>query len=37
MWNIFVRNGYENTTLALILKELSIPKGVFYHYFASKE
>ncbi|MCH1639861.1 TetR/AcrR family transcriptional regulator [Paenibacillus timonensis] len=32
-----MRNGYENTTLALILKELSIPKGVFYHYFASKE
>lgn len=37
IWNIFVRNGYENTTLSLIISELSISKGVFYHYFRSKE
>lgn len=37
IWDIFVRNGYENTTLSLIISELSISKGVFYHYFHSKE
>lgn len=37
IWDIFVRNGYENTTLSLIISELSISKGVFYHYFRSKE
>lgn len=37
IWDIFLRNGYEDTTLALIREELSIPKGVFYHYFHSKE
>lgn len=37
VWTIFLTNGYENTTLALILKELAISKGVFYHYFSSKE
>ncbi len=37
IWGIFLCNGYENTTLALIREELSVPKGVFYHYFHSKE
>ncbi len=30
-------NGYENSTVSLILKELKISKGAFYHYFTSKE
>ena len=37
IWSIFLSNGYQNTTLSLILKELNISKGVFYHYFESKE
>lgn len=37
IWSIFLVNGYQNTTLSLILKELGISKGVFYHYFDSKE
>lgn len=32
-----MRNGYENTTLSLIIKELGISKGAFYHYFTTKE
>lgn len=32
-----MQNGYENTTLALIIKELKISKGAFYHYFQTKE
>ena len=37
IWEIFMANGYEFTTLALIREELSLSKGVFYHYFNSKE
>lgn len=37
LWDIFMRNGYENTTLSLIIKELNISKGAFYHYFVTKE
>jgi Transcriptional regulator len=37
IWEILLRNGYENATLALIIKELGLSKGVFYHYFKSKE
>ncbi len=37
IWDIFMRNGYENTTLSLIIKELGISKGAFYHYFTTKE
>lgn len=37
IWDIFLVNGYASTTLALIRKELSLSKGVFYHYFSSKE
>jgi len=37
LWSIFIRYGYENTTLALIIRELNISKGAFYHYFPSKE
>lgn len=37
IWHIFISNGYENTTLAFIIKTLNISKGAFYHYFSSKE
>lgn len=37
VWDIFIGNGYENTTLAFIIKTLNISKGAFYHYFSSKE
>ena len=37
IWSIFLSNGYHNTTLSLILKKLNISKGIFYHYFDSKE
>ncbi|WJE55601.1 TetR/AcrR family transcriptional regulator (plasmid) [Bacillus cereus] len=37
IWNIFITNGYENTTLSFIIKTLNISKGAFYHYFSSKE
>ncbi|MFL0250323.1 TetR/AcrR family transcriptional regulator [Clostridium neuense] len=37
IWDIFISNGYENTTLALIIKKLGISKGALYHYFSSKE
>ncbi|PHE28756.1 TetR family transcriptional regulator [Bacillus pseudomycoides] len=37
LWNIFITNGYENTTLSFIIKTLNISKGAFYHYFSSKE
>jgi AcrR family transcriptional regulator len=37
IWDIFIANGYENTTLAFIIKTLNISKGAFYHYFSSKE
>lgn len=37
IWDIFMAFGYEHTTLALIIKELNVSKGAFYHYFSSKE
>jgi AcrR family transcriptional regulator len=37
IWKIFMKYGYENTTLSLIIEELSISKGAFYHYFPTKE
>lgn len=37
LWSIFLQHGYESTTLALIIQELGISKGAFYHYFPTKE
>lgn len=37
VFDIFMNNGYENTTLSLIVKELKISKGALYHYFTTKE
>jgi TetR/AcrR family transcriptional regulator, transcriptional repressor for nem operon len=32
-----LRKGYDQSGLAEILQEAEVPKGSFYHYFASKE
>lgn len=37
VFDIFIKNGYENTTLSLIVQELKISKGALYHYFTTKE
>ncbi|GFZ33204.1 AcrR family transcriptional regulator [Clostridium zeae] len=37
IWNIFITNGYEDTTLSYIIQTLNMSKGAFYHYFSSKE
>jgi Transcriptional regulator len=37
VFDIFMKNGYENTTLSLIVNELKISKGALYHYFTTKE
>lgn len=34
---LFMRKGYENTTINDILKTAEISKGAMYHYFESKE
>ncbi len=34
---LVIRHGFGGVGLALLLKECGIPKGSFYHYFASKE
>lgn len=34
---MFVKSGYQNTSLNDIIRELGIAKGTFYHYFSSKD
>ena len=34
---MFIKNGYEKTSLNDIIAKLGIAKGTFYHYFSSKE
>lgn len=34
---LFYKNGYYNTSIDDILKELSLSKGAFYYHFESKE
>ncbi len=34
---LFLKNQYDQTTMAHITKELGIAKGTIYHYFSSKE
>lgn len=33
----FLTKGYENTSVQLIIDEIGIAKGTFYHYFRSKD
>lgn len=37
IWKILLKDGYEKMTIAVIMNELGISKGAFYHYFQSKE
>ena len=34
---IFIRKGYEKSSVNDILREIGIAKGTFYHYFKAKE
>lgn len=34
---LFISKGYEQTSINLIVEQLGIAKGTFYHYFKSKE
>lgn len=36
-WELFYKNGYENTTVEDIVFESGTSKGSFYHYFDGKE
>lgn len=36
-WELFIKNGYEETKVEDITKELGISKGSFYIYFATKD
>ena len=36
-WELFAKNGYEETKVEYITKDLGISKGSFYTYFATKE
>lgn len=36
-YKLFLKNGYENTSIDEIIKEAKIAKGTYYYYFESKE
>lgn len=36
-WNLFYKNGYEQTTVEEIIVASKTSKGTFYHYFKGKE
>lgn len=36
-WELFYKNGYENTTIEDIVDESGTSRGSFYHYFDGKE
>lgn len=36
-YRLFVRDGYDATTVSTILDALGLSKGAFYHHFASKD
>lgn len=36
-WNLFYKNGYEQTTVEEIIATSKTSKGTFYHYFKGKE
>ncbi|MCC0647065.1 TetR/AcrR family transcriptional regulator [Clostridioides sp. ZZV15-6598] len=37
IWQVLLKYGYEQMSISIIIKELSISRGAFYHYFQSKE
>ena len=36
-WQLFYKQGYENTTVDDIVKKANTSKGGFYYYFTAKE
>lgn len=36
-WNLFYKNGYDDTTVEDIITASKTSKGTFYHYFKGKE
>ncbi|MAX10467.1 MAG: hypothetical protein CMG13_06440 [Candidatus Marinimicrobia bacterium] len=36
-FNVFVSNGYNDTTMSHIVKESGLSKGAIYHYYSSKK
>lgn len=36
-WNLFYKNGYDQTTVEDIISASKTSKGTFYHYFKGKE
>lgn len=36
-WNLFYKNGYDETTVGDIIAASKTSKGTFYHYFKGKE
>ncbi|QEK16783.1 hypothetical protein LAJLEIBI_00784 [[Clostridium] hylemonae DSM 15053] len=36
-WNLFYKNGYEQTTVEDIIYASKTSKGTFYHYFKGKK
>lgn len=36
-WDLFYRQGYENTTVEEIIEESQTSRGSFYHYFDGKD
>ena len=36
-WELFYRNGFDNTTIEDIVDESGTSRGSFYHYFNGKE
>lgn len=36
-YKLFVRHGYEATTVSALIDELGLSKGAFYHHFESKD
>ena len=36
-WDLFYRQGYENTTVEEIIEESGTSRGSFYHYFNGKD
>lgn len=36
-WNLFYKNGYDDTTVEDIINASKTSKGTFYHYFKGKE
>ena len=36
-FNVFVKNGFKDTTMSHIVKESGLSKGAIYHYYGSKK